>query len=59
MFGKGLCVSACIIMRDEAANIAGCLQSLQGNVDEIIVVDTGSQDDSVEIARRFTNQIFF
>jgi glycosyltransferase involved in cell wall biosynthesis len=45
-------VSAAIIVRDEAEHLGGCLASLQGLVDEIVVVDTGSSDNSVEIARR-------
>ena len=45
-------------MRDEEKNIARCLESMQGQVDEIIVVDTGSSDTSVEIARRFTTKVY-
>ncbi len=45
-------LSAAIIVRDEAAFLDGCLASLEGLVDEIVVVDTGSVDDTVEIARR-------
>lgn len=43
-------ISACLITRDEAAFLSGCLQSLGSAVDEIIVVDTGSRDDTVSIA---------
>ena len=45
-------LSAAIIVRDEAAFLDGCLASLDGLVDEIVVVDTGSVDDTVEVARR-------
>ncbi len=44
-------LSACMIMKDEAANIARCVSSLRGVVDEIVVYDTGSTDGSVELAR--------
>jgi tetratricopeptide (TPR) repeat protein len=44
-------VSACLIVKDEAACLAGCLRSVRGVVDEIIVIDTGSTDETVEIAR--------
>jgi hypothetical protein len=46
-------VSAALIVRDEAELIADCLRSLVGNVDEIVLVDTGSRDQTIEIARRF------
>jgi len=46
-------VSAALIVRDESEFIADCLRSLTGNVDEIVLVDTGSRDDTIEIARRF------
>ncbi|MBU5670960.1 glycosyltransferase family 2 protein [Paenibacillus sp. MSJ-6] len=35
-----------------------CLQSVQGIVDEIIIVDTGSTDGTKEIARRYTNKVY-
>ncbi len=46
-------VSAALIVRDESAFIDACLESLAGVVDEIVVVDTGSTDDTIERARRF------
>ncbi len=46
-------LSAAIIVRDEADHLDACLQSLQGLVDEIVVVDTGSTDASVEVAQRY------
>jgi glycosyltransferase involved in cell wall biosynthesis len=42
-------LSAIIITRNEASNIAACLESLEF-CDECIVVDCGSDDDTVEIA---------
>jgi glycosyltransferase involved in cell wall biosynthesis len=45
-------LSAAIIVRDEADHLDACLQSLSGLVDEIVVVDTGSSDDSVAVAHR-------
>jgi glycosyltransferase involved in cell wall biosynthesis len=45
-------LSAAIIVRDEAEHLDACLQSLQALVDEIVVVDTGSTDSSVQVARR-------
>jgi tetratricopeptide (TPR) repeat protein len=46
-------VSAVLIVRDEAEFIEGCLRSLVGNVDEIVLVDTGSRDGTLGIAGRF------
>ena len=51
-------LSACIIARDSEEDIAWCLEGLEGEVDEIIVVDTGSEDRTKEIARRYTKQVF-
>ena len=50
-------LSACVIMRDSEADIARCLESLH-QADEIIVVDTGSVDKSVEIAKRYTDKVY-
>jgi len=45
-------LSACIITKNEQDMIERCLKSLNG-VDEIIVVDTGSTDDTIKIAERY------
>src|SRR5260221_9659932 len=47
-------LSAAMIVRDESAFIEDCLRSLHGVVDEIVLVDTGSRDDTIEKARRFS-----
>ena len=44
-------VSAALIVRDEERFLEGCLASLVGHVDEIVVADTGSTDASPAIAR--------
>ena len=43
-------LSACIIAKDESASLARCLASLAGLVDEVVVYDTGSADDTVAVA---------
>jgi tetratricopeptide (TPR) repeat protein len=43
-------LAACLIVRDEAARLPACLASLSG-VDRIVVIDTGSTDDTVAVAR--------
>jgi len=49
-------VSACIICYNEARNIERCLESVSW-VDEIIVVDSLSSDDTLEIAKRHTDSV--
>jgi len=43
-------LSLSMIVRDEAAQIEDCLRSVQGFVDEMVVVDTGSTDNTVALA---------
>lgn len=49
-------VTAIVITRNEAANIEAALASV-AFADEIIVVDSESTDDTVAIARRFTERV--
>ena len=44
-------MSLALIVKNEARCLARCLHSVQGVVNEIVVVDTGSTDDTVRIAR--------
>ncbi|OKP93775.1 glycosyltransferase [Paenibacillus sp. P32E] len=46
-------ISLCMIVKNEADNLAQCLASVRGVADEIVVVDTGSTDSTVQIARSF------
>ena len=46
-------ISLSIIAQNEEANLARCLQSVAGLAEEIIVVDSGSKDRTVEIAESF------
>lgn len=46
-------LSLCLIVRDEAKTLARCLKSAQPWVGEIVVLDTGSTDDTVAIAESF------
>jgi tetratricopeptide (TPR) repeat protein len=48
---RGVRVSLCVIARDEAPSLGRCLESAAGAVDEIVVVDTGSHDATVAVAR--------
>lgn len=51
-------LSACVITKNEADNISRCITSIQSIVKEIIVVDTGSTDDTVTIAKTLGAKIF-
>lgn len=46
-------ISLCMIVRDESEFLERCLDSVREIIDEIIIVDTGSADDSVAIAQRY------
>jgi tetratricopeptide (TPR) repeat protein len=46
-------LSAALIVRDEAEFIEDCLRSIECYVDQIVLVDTGSVDDTIDIARQF------
>jgi len=50
-------LSVCIICKNEAPKIEACLQSV-AFADEIVIVDSGSSDATLEIARRYTDRIF-
>ena len=51
-------ISACIISFNEEKKIEDCLKSLENIADEIIVIDSNSTDNTLEIAKRYTNKIF-
>jgi tetratricopeptide (TPR) repeat protein len=47
-----------MIVRDEAAHLADCLDSVRGLCDEVVVVDTGSRDTTADIARQRGAKVF-
>ena len=50
---EGMTLSLCMIVKDEEAMLGRMLAAIRDHVDEIVVVDTGSQDRTVEIAESF------
>jgi glycosyltransferase involved in cell wall biosynthesis len=51
-------VALCMIVKNEERNLPRCLNSITGLFDQIIVVDTGSTDRTVEIARAAQAEVY-
>ncbi|MDE6984800.1 MAG: glycosyltransferase [Lachnospiraceae bacterium] len=51
-------ISLCMIVKNEEMHIARCLDSVAALVDEIVIVDTGSTDRTVEIVSEYTSKVF-
>jgi glycosyltransferase involved in cell wall biosynthesis len=52
-------ISVCMIVKNEEVFLDQCLKSVKDFVDEIVIVDTGSTDGTVEIARKYTDKVYF
>ena len=51
-------VSLCMIVKNESKVLSRCLDSVADLVDEIVIVDTGSDDDTKAIARLYTDRVY-
>lgn len=51
-------LSLCMIVKDEEYFLRRCLSAVQHSVDEIVVVDTGSTDQTRALAAEFTDKVF-
>lgn len=51
-------ISVCMIVKNEEAVLARCLDSLEGLYDELVIVDTGSNDRTKEIAAGYTDKVY-
>ena len=51
-------ISLCMIVKNEEDTLEKCLSSVKSIADEIVIVDTGSNDGTKEIAARFTDKIY-
>ncbi|MBC7475240.1 MAG: glycosyltransferase [Candidatus Sericytochromatia bacterium] len=52
-------ISVCIITKDSENLIEDCIKSISDVVREIIVVDLGSTDSTVDIVKKYTNRVFW
>lgn len=55
---KSYSLSVIIIAQNEADRIETCLQSVSAIADEIIVLDSGSSDGTVDVVERYTDNVF-
>lgn len=51
-------ISLCMIVKNEEKMLGTCLESVKDLVDQIVIVDTGSEDKTKEIARKYTDLIY-
>lgn len=51
-------ISACYIAKNEAENLAKSIKSLKNQVNEIVVVDTGSTDNTIVVARKLGARVY-
>lgn len=51
-------ISVCIITKNEAEYLQKCLEALKPYPFEIVVTDTGSGDNSLEVARQYTDLVY-
>lgn len=54
----GALIGVVMIVKDEEDKLRACLDSVKNVVDEIVIVDTGSVDKTVDIARIYTDKIY-
>jgi len=51
-------LAVALIVKNEAKHLQACLETVVGWVDEIVILDSGSSDETEAIARRFTNKFY-
>jgi glycosyltransferase involved in cell wall biosynthesis len=55
---ENLPLSAILLVRDEEENVRCCLESVKGLCGEILILDSGSTDRTIEICRHYSEKIF-
>ncbi|SHF59973.1 glycosyltransferase family 2 protein [Vibrio gazogenes] len=51
-------LAVALIVKNEAKHLEACLKTVQGWVDEIVILDSGSTDETEHVARQFTDKFF-
>ncbi|WP_375754067.1 glycosyltransferase family 2 protein [Vibrio sp. HN007] len=51
-------LAVALIVKNESQHLKACLDTVKGWVDEIVVLDSGSTDDTEEVARQYTEKFF-
>ena len=56
-------LSICMMIKNESKHLDACLKAiapiLKNVTSELVIVDTGSTDNSVEIAKKYTDKLYF
>ena len=52
-------LSLCMIVKNEEENLPQCLEPVKDAFDQIVVVDTGSEDNTVEIAKNYGAEVHY
>ncbi|AYD39787.1 glycosyltransferase [Clostridium fermenticellae] len=52
-------ISLCMIVKNEEKDLPRCLESIKNLVDEIIIVDTGSTDSTIDIAKNYGAKVYY
>lgn len=55
---RALKITACYIVKNEAKNLAKSIKRLKNQVNEIVVVDTGSTDNTITVARKLGARVY-
>ncbi|WP_440897014.1 glycosyltransferase [Amphibacillus sp. Q70] len=51
-------ITLCMIVKNEDTFLEKCLSSVQSSVEEIVIIDTGSTDGTIDIAKKFQAKIY-
>ncbi|VVS90567.1 glycosyltransferase family 2 protein [Desulfoluna spongiiphila] len=51
-------LAVAVIVKNEADNLCACLKTVEGWVDEIVILDSGSTDATEDVARQFTDKFY-